>query len=54
MATGLRIDMYRFQPAIEKLRFVHDVIAAAAQARPAAASGDSATRPDFAARASPA
>ena len=47
-------DAYPFvlsQPAIEKLRFVHDVIAASVPARPAAAPADAATSPDAAARA---
>ena len=46
-------DAYPFvlsQPAIEKLRFVHDVIAASAPARPAATPGGSAASPDPAMR----
>ena len=47
-------DAYPFvlsQPAIEKLRFVHDVIAAGATARPAAAPAESATSADSASQA---
>ena len=47
-------DAYPFvlsPPVIEKLRFVHDVIAASAPARPAGAPADSAIGPDAAARA---
>jgi len=46
-------DAYPFvlsQPAIEKLRFVHDVIAASAPARPAVTPGGSAASPDPAMR----
>ncbi len=47
-------DAYPFvlsQPAIEKLRFVHEVIATGATAQPAAAPAESATSPDSASRA---